>query len=106
MYDMQKMNLLNEVFTRAIPQKVEYEPHNGRYSIELLSIKPIRFREGQAREFVVSGNLEKETITATLAAAGETLFSIFDLPYIAPEGDRTPIYKIVRASVLFAYGTL
>lgn len=106
MYDIPKIRLLNEVFLKAIPQKVDYESHNGQYCIELLSIQPVYIGCNQCREFMVSGNLEKNVISATLKTKGEVLFSVFDLPYIANEGDRTPIYKIVRASVLFAYGTL
>lgn len=106
MYDIPKMRLLNEVFLKAIPQKVDYESHNGQYCIELLSIQPIYIGCNQCREFRVSGNLEKNVISATLATKGDVCFSVFNLPYIANEGDRTPIYKLVRASVLFAYGTL
>lgn len=105
MYDIAKMGVLNEVFSTAIPQKVDYEVHNGRYSIELLSIRPI-IGCNQCRDFIVSGNIEEDVISATLATNHEVLFSISNLPYIAHEGDHTPIYKIVRASVLFAYGTL
>ena len=106
MYDIAKIRVLNELFSKAVPQRVDYEPHNGRYSVELLSILPLNLGCNQCRDFIVSGNIEKDIISVTLATNREVLFSISDLPYIAHEGDRTPIYKIVRASSLFAYGLL
>lgn len=106
MYDIQKMRLFNEVFSRTLPQSVDYDSHSGQYRIELSSVRPIYADCNESRGFVVSGKLEKNTITAVLATDRKELCSITDLPYIANEGDRTPIYKIVRASVLFAYGTL
>lgn len=48
---------------KSIPQKVDYEVHNGEYRVELLSIQPITYNCTQYRELSVSGNLEKETIT-------------------------------------------
>lgn len=104
MYDIVKMRVLNEVFSKALPQRVDYEPHNGRYSVELLSIQPLYIGCNECRDFIVSGNIEKDSISVTLATNREVLFSISDLPYIAHDGDRTPIYKIVRASSLFTYG--
>lgn len=103
MYDILKLRLLNEVFRKAMPQNVEYEPHNGEYRVELLSIHPITYECKEYRELSVSGALKKNTITAALYSEKERLFAISDLPYIAHEGDRTPIYQIIRASVLFAY---
>lgn len=106
MYDILKLRLLNEVMYKSIPQKVDYEAHNGEYRVELLSIQPIIYNCAQYRELSVSGTLEKDTITAALYSGKERLFAISDLPYIARSGDRTPIYQIVRASVLFAYGAI
>lgn len=103
MYDILKLRLLNEVFRKAMPQNVEYEPHNGEYRVELLSIHPITYECKEYRELSVSGALKKNTITAALYSEKERLFAISDLPCIAHEGDRTPIYQIIRASVLFAY---
>lgn len=106
MYDILKLRLLNEVMSKSIPQKVDYEVHNSEYRVELLSIHPITYNCIQYRELSVSGNLEKDTITAALYSEKERLFAISDLPYIARSGDRTPIYQIIRASVLFAYGAM
>ena len=106
MYDILKLRLLNEVFRKAMPQNVEYEPHNGEYRVELLSIHPITYECKEYRELSVSGTLKKNTITAALYSEKERLFAISDLPYIAHEGERTPIYQIIRASVLFAYGAM
>lgn len=106
MYDILKLRLLNEVMSKSIPQKVDYEAHNGEYRVELLSIQPIIYNCEQYRELSVSGTLEENTITAALYSEEKRLFAISDLPYIAHSGDRTPIYQIIRASVLFAYGAI
>lgn len=106
MYDILKLRLLNEVMSKSIPQKVDYEAHNGEYRVELLSIQPIIYNCEQYRELSVSGTLEENTITAALYSEEKRLFAISDLPYIARSGDRTPIYQIIRASVLFAYGAI
>lgn len=106
MYDILKIRLLDEVLSRTIPQNVDYKPHNREYRVELLAIMPIIHDCTQYREFEVSGNLQENNVTITLIAEGKTLVPLLDLPYIAHEGDRTPIYKIIRSSVLFAYGAL
>lgn len=106
MYDILKLRLLNEVMSKSIPQNVDYEVHNGEYRVELLSIQPIIYNCTEYRELFVIGNLERDTITVALYSGDERLFAITNLPYIARSGDRTPIYQIIRASVLFAYGTI
>lgn len=106
MNDFQKISLLKEVLIKTAPQRVDYEPHAGSYSVELSSLQPIVINCEQCRTFMVNGNLEGNTISATLETNRKTIFTILHLPYVAHEGDRTPIYKIVRASVLFAYGAL
>lgn len=102
MHDILKIRLLKEVLLKAIPQNVDYDPHNGQYQVELLAIKPIVYNSTEYHDFVISGNLDTHTLTALLTAENKVLLSIPNLPYIAPEGDRTPIYKIIRASVLSA----
>ena len=106
MYDILKLRVLNEVFSKCVPQRINYEPHNGEYRVELWCSQPISYDCEQYRELVVKGNLEKDTISLTLCTEDKALFVIFGLPYIAHEGDRTPVCKILRASVLFAYGAI
>lgn len=57
--------------------------------------------------FKIKGRLEEgKTVSADLIAENEMLFGVEDLPYVAHEGDRTPIFKIIRASIFCAYAGL
>lgn len=107
MDDYQKIRLLDELVSKTIPQSVNYTPHNGNYCVTLLALQPVGIWGGERRNFQIEGRLEEnKKISATLIAEGEVVFCVDDLPYVAHEGDRTPIYKIIRASIYCAYGAL
>lgn len=107
MDDSQKIRLLNELVSKSTPQNVDFTPHNGNYCVTLLAVRPVDFFGNEKRHFKIKGRLEEgKTISADLIAENEMLFGVADLPYVAHEGDRTPIYKIVRASIFCAYGAL
>lgn len=107
MDDSKKIELLNELVSRATPQNVDFTPHNGNYCVTLVAVQPVSFFGSEKRNFKIQGRLDEgKTISADLIAEGEMLFGIEGLPYVAHEGDRTPVYKIVRASILCAYGAL
>jgi len=107
MKDSKKIELLNELVSKSTPQNVNFTPHNGNYCVTLVAVQPVDFFGNKKRNFKIKGRLDEgKTISADLIAEGEMLFGIEGLPYVAHEGDRTPIYKIVRASILCAYGAL
>ena len=107
MDNIQKIKLLNELMSKATPQNVDFTPHNGNYCVTLLATQPIHTWGWQKRNFKIKGRLEEgKTISADLIVENEMLFGVADLPYVAHEGDRTPIFKIIRASIFCAYGAL
>lgn len=107
MDNIQKIKLLNELMSKATPQNVDFTPHNGNYCVTLLATQPIHTWGWQKRNFKIKGRLEEgKTISADLIVENEMLFGVTDLPYVAHEGDRTPIFKIIRASIFCAYGAL
>ena len=107
MNDSRKIELLNELASKLTPQNVDYTPHNGNYCVTLVAVQPVDFFSKEERNFKIQGRLDEgKTISADLIVEGEKLFSINHLPYVAHEGDRTPIYKIVRDSIFCAYGAL
>ena len=107
MVDSQKIRFLNEVVSKSRPQNVDYTPHNGRFCVLLLALQPIDWVSVQQRDFKLTGELkENESLSVTLIVGSEALFSISDLPYVAPQGSRTPIFRILRASICCAYGAL
>lgn len=94
MVDSQKIRFLNEVVSKSRPQNVDYTPHNGRFCVLLLALQPIDWVSVQQRDFKLTGELkENESLSVTLIVGSEALFSISDLPYVAPQGDRTPISR-------------
>ena len=98
MDNIQKIKLLNELMSKATPQNVDFTPHNGNYCVTLLATQPIHTWGWQKRNFKIKGRLEEgKTISADLIVENEMLFGVTDLPYVAHEGDRTPIFKIIRA---------
>ena len=107
MDNIQKIKLLNELMSKATPQNVDFTPHNGNYCVTLLATQPIHTWGWQKRNFKIKGRLEEgKTISADLIVENEMLFGVTDLPYVAHKGDRTPIFKIIRASIFCAYGAL
>jgi hypothetical protein len=107
MDDSKKIELLNELVSKATPQNVDFTPHNGIYCVTLVAVQPVDFFGRGKRNFKIKGRLEGEKIiSADLIAENEMIFGVEGLPYVAREGDRTPIYKIIRASVFCAYAAL
>ena len=107
MDNIQKIKLLNELMSKATPQNVDFTPQNGNYCVTLLATQPIHTWGWQKRNFKIKGRLEEgKTISADLIVENEMLFGVTDLPYVAHKGDRTPIFKIIRASIFCAYGAL
>lgn len=107
MVDSQKIRFLNEVVSKSRPQNVDYTPHNGCFCVLLFALQPIDWVSVQQRDFKLTGELkENESLSVTLIIGNEALFSISALPYVAPQGDRTPIFQILRASICCAYGAL
>ena len=103
MVDSQKIRFLNEVVSKSRPQNVDYTPHNGCFCVLLFALQPIDWVSVQQRDFKLTGELkENESLSVTLIVGSEALFSISDLPYVAPQGDRTPIFQILRASICCA----
>ena len=89
----QKIKLLNELMLNATPQNVDFTPQNGNYSVALIATRPVHTWGYQKRNFKIKGRLEEgKTISADLIAENEMLFGVEDLPYVAHEGDRTPIF--------------
>ena len=104
---IQKIKLLNELMLNATPQNVDFTPHNGNYCVTLLATQPIHTWGWQKRNFKIKGRLEEgKTISADLIVENEMLFGVENLPYVAHESDRTPIFKIIRASIFCAYAGL
>ena len=100
----QKIKLLNELMLNATPQNVDFTPQNGNYCVTLIATRPVHTWGYQKRNFKIKGRLEEgKTISADLIAENEMLFGVENLPYVAHEGDRTPIFKIIRASIFCAY---
>ena len=103
----QKIKLLNELMLNATPQNVDFTPQNGNYCVTLIATRPVHTWGYQKRNFKIKGRLEEgKTISADLIAENEMLFGVENLPYVAHEGDRTPIFKIIRASIFCAYAGL
>lgn len=102
MVEKRKLEKLQEVIEYTIPQNVDYNPNNGQYTIELTATKHINLGTGDYHTLFIKGFLKKDTISLSLVSKEEELLSVPLLPYIAHQGDRTPIYKIIRASALFA----
>ena len=103
----QKIKLLNELMLNATPQNVDFTPQNGNYCVTLIATRPVHTWGYQKRNFKIKGRLEEgKTISADLIVENEMLFGVADLPYVAHEGDRTPIFKIIRASIFCAYAGL
>lgn len=101
---IQKIKLLNELMLNATPQNVDFTPQNGNYCVALIATRPVHTWGYQKRNFKIKGRLEEgKTVSADLIAENEMLFGVEDLPYVAHEGDRTPIFKIIRASIFCAY---
>lgn len=97
---IQKIKLLNELMLNATPQNVDFTPQNGNYCVALIATRPVHTWGYQKRNFKIKGRLEEgKTVSADLIAENEMLFGVEDLPYVAHEGDRTPIFKIIRASI-------
>ena len=104
---IQKIKLLNELILHATPQNVDFTPQNGYYCVTLIAARPNYSWEFQGRNFKIKGRLkEGKTVSADLIEENRMLFSVENLPYVAHEGDRTPIFKIIRASVFCAYAGL
>ena len=104
---IQKIKLLNELMLNATPQNVDFMPQNGNYCVALIATRPVHTWGYQKRNFKIKGRLEEgKTVSADLIAENEMLFGVEDLPYVAHEGDRTPIFKIIRASIFCAYAGL
>ena len=104
---IQKIKLLNELMLNATPQNVDFTPQNGNYCVALIVTRPVHTWGYQKRNFKIKGRLEEgKTVSADLIAENEMLFGVEDLPYVAHEGDRTPIFKIIRASIFCAYAGL
>lgn len=104
---IQKIKLLNELMLNATPQNVDFTPQNGNYCVALIATRPVHTWGYQKRNFKIKGRLEEgKTVSADLIAENEMLFGVEDLPYVAHEGDRTPIFKIIRASIFCAYAGL
>ena len=103
----QKIKLLNELMLNATPQNVDFTPQNGNYCVTLIATRPVHTWGYQKRNFKIKGRLEEgKTISADLIAENEMLFGVENLPYAAHESDRTPIFKIIRASIFCAYAGL
>ena len=103
----QKIKLLNELMLNATPQNVDFTPQNGNYCVTLIATRPVHTWGYQKRNFKIKGRLEEgKTISADLIAENEMLFGVENLPYVAHESDRTPIFKIIRASIFCAYAGL
>lgn len=103
----QKIKLLNELMLNATPQNVDFTPQNGNYCVTLIATRPVHTWGYQKRNFKIKGWLEEgKTISADLIAENEMLFGVENLPYVAHESDRTPIFKIIRASIFCAYAGL
>ncbi len=103
----QKIKLLNELMLNATPQNVDFTPQNGNYCVTLIATRPVHTWGYQKRNFKIKGRLEEgKTISADLIAENEMLFGVENLPYVANESDRTPIFKIIRASIFCAYAGL
>ena len=91
----------------ATPQNVDFTPQNGNYCVTLIATRPVHTWGYQKRNFKIKGRLEEgKTISADLIAENEMLFGVENLPYVAHESDRTPIFKIIRASIFCAYAGL
>ena len=104
---IQKIKLLNELMLNATPQNVDFTPQNGNYCVALIATRPVHTWGYQKRNFKIKGRLEEgKTVSADLIAENEMLFGVENLPYVAHEGDRTPIFKIIRASIFCAYAGL
>ena len=103
----QKIKLLNELMLNATPQNVDFTPQNGNCCVTLIATRPVHTWGYQKRNFKIKGRLEEgKTISADLIAENEMLFGVENLPYVAHESDRTPIFKIIRASIFCAYAGL
>ena len=99
--------MLNELMLNATPQNVDFTPQNGNYCVTLIATRPVHTWGYQKRNFKIKGRLEEgKTISADLIAENEMLFGVENLPYVAHESDRTPIFKIIRASIFCAYAGL
>lgn len=103
MIERRELEKLKEVIEYSMPQIVDYNPRSGRYSIELAMTKHIDLGEGDHHILFAQGYLRKETISLSIVSNEQVLLNVNPLPYIANQGDRTPIYKILRASIYFAY---
>jgi hypothetical protein len=68
---------------------------------------PVHIWECQKHNFKIKGRLEQgKTISADLIVKNKMLFGVKDLPYMAHKGNRTLIFKIIRASIFYAYAGL
>ncbi len=103
MIERRELEKLKEVIEYSMPQIADYNPRSGRYSIELAMTKHIDLGEGDHHILFAQGYLRKETISLSIVSNEQVLLNVNPLPYIANQGDRTPIYKILRASIYFAY---
>lgn len=104
---IQKIKLLYEVVSKTLPQDVDFTPQTGAYYITLLATQAVDYVGDRQRDFKIMGRMEEgKTLSASLIVGNDTRCKVSGLPYVAHDGDRTPIYKILRASIYCAYGAL
>ena len=93
------------LMSKATPQNVDFTPHNGNYCVTPWLRNPFTLGDGKnvISKSRVAWKRARQS-SADLIVENEMLFGVADLPYVAHEGDRTPIFKIIRASIFCAYG--
>lgn len=106
MKNQDKIEALKNIILNSVPQKTDYLSHSGAYSANLLAIRHITLNGEQFRDITLRGSINDSTIDMELSSKGHSLFFLSDMSLIERLGNRTPIYKIIRDSILFSFATL
>lgn len=97
-----KIDILMQLVQTSLPLSIDYKPHNGAYKIEMPVPQAISVWREDSRIATLQGFLEKNKISVQVIIKDETLLEVMDLPLVEKKKDSTPVFQIIKDSIIFA----
>ena len=97
-----KIEILKQIIQNALPLRIDYKAHNGAFKIEMPMLQTNSVWKEGARIVTLQGILEEKKMSVQVIVKDEPLLEVMDLPLVEKMGDSTPVFQIIKDSILFA----